>query len=50
MALKDCGACGQLLVAVQSLHEDGWARVRVGEREWWLLVSVAAPTSSDTLE
>ena len=24
---------GKLLVAVQSLHEDGWARVRVEGRE-----------------
>ena len=27
VALKDYGVCGQLLVAVQSLYEDGWARV-----------------------
>ena len=33
VALKDYGVSGKLLVAVQSLHEDGWARVRVGGRE-----------------
>ena len=33
MALKDFGVSGKLLVAVQSLYEDGWARVRVGRRE-----------------
>ena len=30
VALKDYGVSGKLLVAVQSLYEDGWARVRVG--------------------
>ena len=43
MALKDYGVCGQLLVAVQSLYEDGWARVRVGRSDgclclYWLLL------------
>ena len=33
VALKDYGVSGKLLVAVQSLYEDGWARVRVGGRE-----------------
>ena len=29
MALTDYGVCGKLLVAVQSLYEHDWARVRV---------------------
>ena len=33
MALKGYGVSGKLSVAVQSLYEDGWARVRVGGRE-----------------
>ena len=33
VALKDYGVSGRLLVAVQSLYEDRWARVRVGGRE-----------------
>ena len=33
MALKDYGVSGNLLAAVQSLYEDGWARVRVGGKE-----------------
>ena len=33
VALEDYGVSGKLLVAVQSLYEDGWARVRVGGRE-----------------
>ena len=32
-ALKDYGVRGKLLVAIQSLYEDGWARVRIGGRE-----------------
>ena len=32
-ALKDYGVWGKLLVAIQSLYEDGWARVRIGGRE-----------------
>ena len=28
VALKDYGVSGKLLVAVQSLYEDGWVRVR----------------------
>lgn len=28
--LKDYGKMGKLLVAIQSLYEDGWARVRAG--------------------
>ena len=43
VALKDYGVRGQLLVAVQSLYEDGWARVRVGGSGgclclYWLLL------------
>ena len=30
VVLKDYGVSSKLLVAVQSLYEDGWARVRVG--------------------
>ena len=33
MALNDYGVSGKLLVAVQSLYEDGWVRVRVGGRD-----------------
>ena len=33
MALQVYGASRKLLAAVQSLYEDGWARVRVGGRE-----------------
>ena len=29
----DYGVCGLLLVAVQSLYEDSWTRVKVGGRE-----------------
>lgn len=32
-ALSDYGVRGKLLLAIQSLYEDGWARVRVGGRE-----------------
>ena len=33
VALKGYVVCGKSLVAVQSLYEDGWARVRVGGRK-----------------
>ena len=33
VALRLWCVCGKLLVAVQSLYEDGWARVKVGGRE-----------------
>ena len=33
VALKDYGVKGKLLAAVQSLYEEGWARVRVAGKE-----------------
>ena len=33
LALKEYNVSKQLLSAMQSLYENGWARVRVGERE-----------------